>query len=88
MINNATFTQNDQNSNKTTTICINISLSFDLLISENLDDMLLKLYELILRCSFVRVAQCFDFINFVTENRDSQQFVLLDIEMSCELFFF
>jgi len=53
---------------------------FDLLVSENQENTLLKLCELI--CSFIRIALCFDFTNLITENKNSHQHVVLDTEVS------
>ena len=36
--------------------------------------------------SFVRNARCFDFTNFITENKDSQQYVVINTEISRTLF--
>jgi len=56
---------------------------FDWLDSGNLNNALLKLCELILQSKwpFVRVARCFDFTNFITENKNSQ-YVVLNTEVS------
>ena len=36
--------------------------------------------------SFVRNARCFDLTNFITENKDSQQYVVINTEISRTLF--
>ena len=41
-----------------------------------------------LKCSFVRLARYFDFTNFITENKDSQQYVVLETERSRALVYF
>jgi len=51
---------------------------FDLPLSENLDNTLLKLCEFI---PSIRVARLFDFTNVITENKNSQQYVVLKTEM-------
>jgi len=38
------------------------------------------------KCSFLRVAQLFDVTKFITENKNSQQHVVLNTEMSPTLF--
>jgi len=39
------------------------------------------------KCSFVGVARCFDFSNFIPENKKSQQYVLLNVDMRRTLVF-
>jgi len=46
---------------------------------------MIKLCEFIL--PFVRVARWFDFTNFITENKNSQQYVVLNTEISGALVF-
>jgi len=60
---------------------------FDFLVPENLDSMLLKLCELLLPSAFFRVERWFDFTNFVTEIKKSQQYVVLYTNMSYTLVF-
>jgi len=40
------------------------------------------------KCSFFRIPQWFDFTYFITEKQISQQFVVLQTEMSCTLVFY
>jgi len=56
-----------------------------ILVSESLDSMLLKLCELILPC--VRFAGLHDFTNFITEEKNSQQYVVLYTKISYTLVF-
>ena len=66
-----------------THLFINIRFLFDLLLSEYLNNKLLKLCELTFsKCSFVRVARWFDFTHFITENGNSQQHIVLYAEIS------
>ena len=64
---------------KSITVFNNIRILFDLLVSEYLNNTLLNLCELI--CSFDSVGQCFDFMNFITENKNSHLHVVLNTEV-------
>ena len=46
---------------------VNIKVLFDFLVPENLDSTLQEVQIISPKCSFFRVAQWFDFTNFITE---------------------
>ena len=66
---------------------VNIKFLFDFLVPENLESTLLDVRINSPKFSFTRVAQWFDFTNFITEKQNSQQYVVLYTEMNCTLAF-
>jgi len=69
-------------------VIVNIKFLLDFLVPENLDSTLLDVQIISPKCSCFRVAQWFDFTNFITEKQNSQQYVVLYTEISCALFFY
>ena len=67
---------------------VNIKVLFDFLVPENLDSTLQEVQIISPKCSFFRVAQWFDFTNFITEKQNSQQYVVLYTKISCTLVFY
>jgi len=60
---------------------------FDFLVPENLSSTLLDVRINSPKCSLSRIAQWFDFTNFITEKQNSQQYAVLYTEMNCTLVF-
>jgi len=69
-------------------VIVNITFLFEFLIPENLDSTLLDVRMNSPKCSFFRVAQWFDFTNFIAEKQNLQQYVVLYTDMSCSLVFY
>jgi len=69
-------------------VIVSIKFLFDFLVPENLESTLLDVRINSPKFPFSRVAEWFDFTNFITEKQNSQQYLVLYTEMNCTLVFY